>query len=331
MIAEAEQVGLTREQKETRRTGFGGSEIAAVVGLDPYRNAFDIYRVKVEGFEQDFTEHMERGTFLEDGVAKWWAYRNKATLRQTGTIRHPDEPLVVCTPDRLAKPGVGEELDLSIKVPGPRAYEQWGPDGSDGVPQHYFIQVQWELIPLGILYGIRKAVITAPIEGELRSYPVDAEPTIQGFLVEAAKKFQRDHISKRIPPPIDGSKSCAEWVKTKFPTNDGPVMLATEEMSQWARRLQAAKAAIEAAEEEKTQAENHLKSFCGSAAGIHGKDWKMSWKSVRNPSRTDWPAVAAELGATKEQVAKHTKSGAPYRRFTFRANGGADVGSNSEG
>ena len=47
---------MTREEwLSARRTGIGGSDIAAILGLSPWRTPLDVYRDKVDGEDQPQT------------------------------------------------------------------------------------------------------------------------------------------------------------------------------------------------------------------------------------------------------------------------------------
>lgn len=71
----AETENLSREQwLEYRRLGIGGSDVAAILGISPFRTARDIYYDKlgiaaVEGYEGNWVA-MEMGNLLEGLVAE---------------------------------------------------------------------------------------------------------------------------------------------------------------------------------------------------------------------------------------------------------------------
>ena len=66
---------MTNEQRalwlEGRRTGIGGSDVAAVLGLNPWKTPLDVWNDKL-GLSEDkgMTEPAYWGTVLEDTVAK---------------------------------------------------------------------------------------------------------------------------------------------------------------------------------------------------------------------------------------------------------------------
>lgn len=306
---------LTNEQKKLRLEGAGGSEIAAIAGLNPYATALDVYRAKVEGYETPVTAPMERGTFLEDGVARWYAHRTGSQLREVGTIRHPSLARVMCTPDRLAMPPHGSELDLSIKVPGPHVREQWGEAGTDDLPGQYIVQAQWELIVLEAHYGIRLAHVAAPIDGDLRIYTVTADSGIQSDLIELAQRFWRDHIETRTPPPVDGSKSSTRWLADTYPQHRSPLRVATPEANALMKRLQAALELKAEAEAEETATKNALKALLGDAEGMAGEGWRCTWKTTKGSLAVDWEAAAREAGVPEHIIEKHSRITKGSRRF----------------
>ena len=58
------------EWLELRRKGIGGSDAAAIIGLDRYRSAFDVYAEKVGlKIEEPDNEAMRQGRDLEDYVS----------------------------------------------------------------------------------------------------------------------------------------------------------------------------------------------------------------------------------------------------------------------
>lgn len=283
--------GLTDEQRALRRTGIGGSEIAAVVGLDPYRTPLDVYLAKVEGYEEPDNAAMERGRFLEAGVADWYAYRTGRVLMPCTTVRHGR---LLCTPDRVGLLDGHPPRDLSIKVPGPYVREQWGEAGTDEVPVPYAAQVQWELKILAALeISEPVADLAAPVDGDLRVYTLTADAELQAMLVEGAERFWRDHVEPKRPPPLDHTPSSARWLARRFQRDTQPMRKAGLADEVLAAELQDALTHAATASERATLLEHRMRECIGEASGIEGSGWRITWKANKNGVRSfrvpkDW-------------------------------------------
>jgi putative phage-type endonuclease len=297
---------LTEDQLKQRLAGIGGSEISAIIGQNPYAGPIDVYRAKVEGYRFEGNHNTERGNFFEPAVANWYAHRLNVQLREVGTVFNPKRKIVFCTPDRLAK-FPDDEIDLSIKVPGPYVLEQWGEPGTDEAPPHALIQVQWELITLEELYGITRADIAAPIDGDLAVYHVLADRELQAMLIQEAEKFWRDCIEAKRPPEPDGSESFSKWTKTRFPKEVAPIIDADTEAEHWLRELKAAYDAEDEIEQKKKTARQRLELIIGEHAGLQGTCGRISWRRSKDSTKVDFEAVCRELNPPETLLQKYTR------------------------
>lgn len=72
---------------EQRRTGIGGSDVAAVLGLSAFRTPTDVYLDKIgEGKPQEATEAMHFGSLLEDIVAQEFSRRTGMKVQRVNTM-----------------------------------------------------------------------------------------------------------------------------------------------------------------------------------------------------------------------------------------------------
>lgn len=280
-------MSLSPEQLEMRRTGIGGSEVAAILGLSPFLSPIDVWLSKVDGFQREATPDMERGIYLEDGVAKWYAARHGVEVREVGTLRHPERPRVLCTPDRMWNDATGQTRLLSIKVPGNWLSEEWGAPHAWQVPTAYYLQLQYEMAvcrALGLCLT-DWAHLAAPLGGDLQTLTVEGDERVQARLVEEVEAWWVRHVERREAPPLDGSRGAKEWLRRRFPKSEKPVRAATPAEDLLALELQAAEAAWTAADKAYEKARQPVEEAIGDAEGIEGPFGRITFRADKRGRR----------------------------------------------
>jgi len=293
-------MALTTEQLAIRSKGVGASEVAALVGLDPHRGPIDVWRKKVEQHQTEQTGHTKRGRYFERAILEWYSDETGLAVKPGASSAHRDHPLVIATPDAIASDSAGARRVVEIKSPSWRTAREWH---EDGIPDRYVCQMQQQMFVEGLPLGDNAAYV----DEQLLIQTIEYDPEIAASLVDAIEKFWRNHVLTGRPPDPDGSTSYSEWLKERFAKTAGVVLHATPEIEEWAARLRDAKAQVEVAESAEREARNHIQAFIGDADGVHGAFGKLSWKHNKPSSKVDWEAVARELGATPQQIAKHTQ------------------------
>lgn len=275
---------LTAEQLAERKKGIGGSEIAAVLGLDRFRGPLDVYLSKVGEWDVAVGPDIERGTFLEDGIANWYAHRVSCRLMMTpGAQVHPTLPHLRCTPDRFASYELGQRL-VSIKVPR----------FAGETPEGHILQVQWEDaicsardIPLHAA-----AHLVSLADGDLRIVDVERDVELQKWLLDYGDAWWTRHVVAGVPPPLDGTEGAGRWLKQRFPRNSKPMRPATLDETLALMDLRDAEAAFDAANEAFEVAAQKVKEAVGEAGGIESEvigrvTWKANARGIRT-FKTNW-------------------------------------------
>lgn len=264
-------MSLSDAQRAVRRTGLGGSETAALFGLDKFKRPFDVYMAKVDGWEPEPNDDMLRGECLEDGIARWYGKKHGVEVRNLDeTLRHKTRPLILATPDRLLDTALGEVELLSIKAP--RNADEWGEDETQDFPARANIQVQQEAAVLASLgFVIARAWIAAPVWGDLRRYPVRLDVELQERIMAGAEKWWGKHVATQTPPPIDGGEGARRWLLSKFPHAEGKEKVeATLAQEALMVALRDAERTKEEAEEVYETAKSSVIQSLGSAYGLTG-------------------------------------------------------------
>ena len=255
---------------------------------------------KTQGWTIAETEDLKRGTFLEDGIARWYADRfglvehnGGPALFEPGTIRHPRRPIALCTPDRTCGP-IGSGRILSIKAPR-RGGDLWGEPGTDNVPGEYLLQLQWE-------WAICDAVapktlgdemhLAALIDGELVVYITRADRELQGWLLDTAEEWWARHVVGGEQPSLDGSSQAREWLK-KF-KDKGLSREATPHEVRLCVELQMWEGQAKAAEQEAEDRRNALKLSMGETSEIIAPSGAVRWRVTTKGHRVFKPKWTKE-------------------------------------
>jgi putative phage-type endonuclease len=287
----------------------GGSDVSALVGLNPYKTAHDVFARIVLGREDPETKAMRRGTLMEPVIRE--LAREEFGLKFAGPRKYRHAPFLRASLDDVLLVD-GEEQVAEFKSVGPFAAGEYGEQGTDEVPTHHLCQVQTYLwvskMPQAHLFALVGV-------DDMRRYIIHPDSEFQAMLLDAAERFWVDNVLTGTPPAVDASESCARFLAERFPRNEGSFLSATDEAARWAQQLRVERENKERAEEAEAEARNHLIALIGSADGIVGDSWRITNKLVKGRAKTDWEAVAVEAGAPVELVKKHTTIGAGYRRF----------------
>lgn len=255
---------------EVRRGGIGGSDAAAICGLDRWTSAFEVWLDKSAAPnmpDDDAGEAAFWGTKLENVVADVVAERTGLLM-----VRHPfmlasvRHPFMLANLDRAAFSD--GDADLAPEsgwgvYEGKTAGYFSGKDWADGeVPPGYVIQGQHYCRVTGLTWVIYGVLIGGQ-KLELRIVHRDEE-LIDHLITLESDFWQR--VQDRTPPDPDGSKACTELLAHLYDVREGAV--TTVEGSEALPLLMArseAKAAEKAAGEAVAEAENRLKVMIGES------------------------------------------------------------------
>ncbi len=310
---------MTRDEwLAARRTGIGGTDIAAILGLHPYKTPLQVYHEKLGLVEKEITWPMRIGLKMEPILAEFFIEQTGLAISDCGFRRSSKQHWQVGTPDRLTVEDTPRVVEL--KTVGHRSAHRW--DKANGeIPHEYFLQVQWYLS----LLGLDEAVIAALIGNtDFEIFQVKADAELHGLMLDAAAKFWRDHIEAQTPPLPTGEKVDTELLKRIYKHSQEQIIPADAKASQLLQHYGSAK---KTTEEMATYAEglkNELKAAIGDATGLESAEFLATWKQDKPRDDTDWKAlcdrlfvyVVPELKQAFVRDFTRTKDGA--RRFLFK-------------
>ncbi len=198
----------TPEWLATRRTGIGGSDAPAVLGLSPWSTPYEVwvdktgdqggYRPKPE----PISEAMKWGVLLERAILEEYGRHSRFNMvRAVGMLRHPDIPWLICSPDAVA----GDRL---VEVKTTRSSAGWGEQDTDEIPLHHLVQCHHNLIVSGA------AVVDVPVliaGQDYRLYHVEPDPRLHERMIEQEAEFWRRVRDLDPPPPKNTGDAFRRW------------------------------------------------------------------------------------------------------------------------
>lgn len=229
-------MALTNEQLAARKVG--GSDVATILGLNPYKSAVELYHEKRGTIDvEDFSENLpvEAGNVLEDGIAELAGkhmarhWNRSVKLRRCNlTLSHPKYDWLTVHIDRDV---VGEERGVELKNVGYQAARNWGPAFTDEIPNYY--------IPQPMTYMLIKGYPVWTVAGyfggaDLRLYELERDKDWDEIIVGRTHNFWYEHVLKGIPPPVelDGPRAL-EIVRRIYKGTTGEIVNGDDDLEHW--------------------------------------------------------------------------------------------------
>jgi putative phage-type endonuclease len=185
-----------QEWLRERKNYIGGTDLASVVGLSPYRTALDVYLDKTsDDIREETSPAMRWGSLLEDVVAKEYAEVTGYNLEiEPNVLYHPEYKFLGANIDRWAD---NKKHVLECKTAGFTKTKEWGEEGTDQIPESYLVQVAF----YAAICAVPKVDIAVLIGGQdFRIYTYARNRELEDKLINIACNFWYNHIEKRIPP-----------------------------------------------------------------------------------------------------------------------------------
>ena len=252
---------------QTDRTQYiGGSDAGVIAGVDPYKTELQLYYEKTgELAEEDISgkEAVQFGIILEDIIAQEYARRTKQKVRRMNEkIIHREHPWMRASIDRDVVSTMG---GLECKNTGAFRLDDWGPEGTDEVPERHLLQCQHYMACVGSATWWDLAVLMHG--NHLRVYRIERDNELIEDLIELEAVFwQRVH--DRSPPAADYTERPKAYIKLykRLHGVDEDVMQITEELEKWHFVREEARDRIKRYEKVRDGCDAHILELMGTAS-----------------------------------------------------------------
>ncbi len=301
------------EWLEYRKYGIGSSEVASILGLNPWQSPYQLWRQK-KGLDapKEETFAMKAGHYLEDAVSMFWSDATGREVIKSSSgdwiIVNNERPYLRASPDRTfwlsgARKNNQNKGILECKT------TQMNVDPDD-LPKHWFCQVQYLL---GVS-EIEQGSLAWLCAGRTFDYKdITFVPDFYGWMIEEVERFWMDYIVGNLEPE---AVTVADVVTKYARHTDGKITEATREMFDAYNRLKDVKMRLDELNTTKEELEAVLKVGFGDAEAISFNGVTLAtWKASKDTVKFDDKAFCKE---NPDLAAKYTVEKPGSRRFLLK-------------
>lgn len=280
------------EWHAVRKSGIGGSDIAAICGLNPWTSPLEIWLKKTGQTvpprdDVVLNEAALMGHALEPVTAtRFTAITGLIANENPGTLRMPEIPWALVNLDRTTEedglPGVVE-----LKSRSSYALNDW----LEEPPVDVQVQTQWQMLVTGWSFGYTAALI-----GGQRTivHRIERDEKLIDDLLAIGAEFW-GWVETGTQPPLDGSHATGDLLDRIHakPTRKDVIADAAE-VEKWLAVRRTAHEQMAAAEAAATEADNHLKALAGDGTDVYIRgELAYTWRP--RLGQISWKAAALEL------------------------------------
>ncbi len=275
-----------------RSFGIGSSDVATILGLNPFDTPYQLWRRKT-GIDPPKDENfaMKAGHYLEDAVSRFWQDETDRQVIKSSAgdwlFVSRDKDFMRVSPDRTYWIP-GQPRNNSNKGILECKTTQMNVDPDD-LPKHWFCQVQYQL---GVA-GFPEGSLAWLCSGRQFGYrDITFVPDFYNWITEEVEKFWTDNISGGQEPDAVSSSD----ILMKYTSHtSGKVIEAGQEVYEACSRLKSVREEISRLDDKKKELEEQIKLVFRDAEAI-AYDGKTiaTWKTPKDSTKFDAEALHNE-------------------------------------
>jgi putative phage-type endonuclease len=271
---------------ELRTKGIGGSDIGAIMGLNPYSSPLKIFKQKVEGYKEDLSNNtfVKKGKELENLILTNYV---KPYFKNLGyevgkpdfMIINSDYPFFRANVDGIAfnnSKDYKENIIVEIKWVSEWAEVNWNKPEYNGIPPSYYAQVQEYML----VTGAQNAIVCALFDKdwEMNYFVVPRDEMFISEMINKGRDFYQYNMIMKMPPKLSyelDKKEVAESIKLAPETK-----VPSAEMTKYVEMYLANGEKIKKAEEVQAQIKDIILDLANKGFCPDSKDHKVKTSVV---------------------------------------------------
>jgi len=295
---------------EERRKGIGGSDIAAILGISPFKTAYQVYQEKRKEVEDwQGNETTDWGKRMEPAIRQWYSDKTGRSVRlPDGIIYHQKYPFMLASLDGFTDDQRGIEIKTA------RSGKGWGEPGTNEIPDYYAVQCHHYMIVTGF------PVFDVPVSimgGSPELYEVPADKEIHEIIIDAAANFWQRVVDGNPPEPVTYADAVARFGKS----NASGIVIARREAVEFSESLYVVRSKIDDLEAKEEELKGKLIIALGDNGDVladDGGNVLLTYKMAKGKSDIDVKLLKKEMPDVYD---KYFKTGNPSKRFLLKMKG----------
>ena len=304
----------------SREGGIGSSEVATVLGVNPYETPYQLWLRKTGQVKSEEKENflMKAGHYLEDAISHFCADEADLTIIKSSAsefvVVDKDKPFLRVSPDRYAwEKGVMHSPANRVII---ECKSTQKPVDPDNISQYWFCQVAYQL---GVT-GLERSYLAWLIQGREFGYKViNFDPEFFAFVKEEVERFWIDCVIGGREPALI---SVADVI-IKYPKHEeGKKLLASDSLVDTWNELKSANEEIKRLESTKRELEDSFKTAMLDAESLvipatadTPERTLATWKATKSSTKFD---VESFREAEPDLYHKYCKEVQGGRRFSIK-------------
>ena len=279
-----------------RQKYLGGSDIGAILGVNPYRSKHEVYIQKVTDnpTEVPESERMYWGSQLEESVLRRWNRDRRFKRLGVVSASHPNMPFMKGHPDAMYQDDTGKRYIIEVKTTDKDNAKLW----EDGPPSYYYYQLAFYAMiinrnlesNMATSNGIKYYFAVLIGGNEYREYAVDIQDSDMDYVEEQATEFWLNHVTPKILPEYDEPTKAIN--AHLFPDHDGSGIEADQFMKELVDKYRNLKKSAKALCDEADRLKEVIKNKIGHNSYMSYDGKKIASVSSYNKKYIDWKSVA---------------------------------------